>query len=266
MFGAWKVGPGPNQKQSRGAEYHYWGTPMLVRAHYPHWVVFRSTVRAGRRQRLVWFCELAKKSAGEAFRAPPPIPDYLKSLSYDQYRDIRFDVKRSLWRDRGNFQLQLIHPGFLYGYAVRLNTIEAGVAKRVNFDPTLFTYGRNKFAEKIPADLGFAGFRVAYPLNQRSQFDHVVVFAGASYFRGVAKGEVFGLSARGLAIDTGLPSGEEFPLFTEFWLERPADDARQMTLYALLDSPSVTGAYAFVVHRASAPSSKYARACSCATR
>ncbi len=191
--------------------------------------------------------ELAKKSAGEAFRAPPPIPDYLKSLSYDQYRDIRFDVKRSLWRDRGNFQLQLIHPGFLYGYAVRLNTIEAGVVKPVNFDPTLFTYGRNKFAEKIPADLGFAGFRVAYPLNQRSQFDHVVVFAGASYFRGVAKGEVFGLSARGLAIDTGLPSGEEFPLFTEFWLERPADDARQMTLYALLDSPSVTGAYAFVV-------------------
>jgi glucan biosynthesis protein len=181
MFGAWKVGPGPNQKQSRGAEYHYWGTPMLVRAHYPHWVVFRSTVRAGRRQRLVWFCELAKKSAGEAFRAPPPIPDYLKSLSYDQYRDIRFDVKRSLWRDRGNFQLQLIHPGFLYGYAVRLSTIEAGVAKPVNFDPTLFTYGRNKFAEKIPADLGFAGFRVAYPLNQRSQFDHVVVFAGASY-------------------------------------------------------------------------------------
>jgi glucans biosynthesis protein len=75
----------------------------------------------------------------------------------------------------------------------------------------------------------------------------VIVFAGASYFRGVAKGQVFGLSARGLAIDTGLPSGEEFPSFREFWLERPARDAREMNLYALLDSPSVAGAYSFLV-------------------
>ena len=190
---------------------------------------------------------LAKKAAGEAFRAPPPVPDFLKTLSYDEYRDIRFDVKRSLWRDRGNFQLQLIHPGFLYEYGVRLNTIEAGTVKPVNFDPSLFTYGRNRFSDKIPANIGFAGFRIAYPFNPRSEFNHVVVFAGASYFRAVAKGEVFGLSARGLAIDTGWPSGEEFPFFSEFWLERPTADARQMRLYALLDSPSVTGAYVFVV-------------------
>ena len=190
---------------------------------------------------------LARKAAGEAFRAPPPIPDFLKGLSYDAYRDIRFDVSRSLWRDRGNFQLQLIHPGFLYGYAVRLNVIEGGAVTAVKFDPTMFTYGRNNFADKIPGDLGFAGFRVAYPLSQRDEFNHVLIFAGASYFRAVAKGEVFGLSGRGLAIDTGLPSGEEFPLFKEFWLERPAPDARQITLYALLDSPSVTGAYAFVL-------------------
>ncbi|YBP37837.1 glucan biosynthesis protein [Klebsiella pneumoniae] len=29
------------------------------------------------------------------------------------------------------------------------------------------------------------------------------------------------MSARGLAIDTALPSGEEFPRFREFWIERP---------------------------------------------
>ena len=150
----------------------------------------------------------------------------MKTLSYDEYRAIRFDVKRSLWRDRGNFQLQLIHPGFLYEYGVRLNTIEAGTVKPVNFDPSLFTYGRNRFSDKIPANIGFAGFRIAYPFNPRSEFNHVVVFAGASYFRAVAKGEVFGLSARGLAIDTGWPSGEEFPFFSEFWLERPVADAR----------------------------------------
>src|SRR5581483_5722255 len=107
--------------------------------------------------------------------------------------------------------------------------------------------GRNKIADKIPADLGFAGFRIAFPLYRKDEFNHVIVFAGASYFRAVAKGEVFGLSARGLAIDTGLPSGEEFPFFKEFWLERPAPNAREMTLYALLDSPSLSGAYAFTV-------------------
>ena len=191
--------------------------------------------------------QLAKKAADQAFHAPPSIPDFLKTISYDEYRDIRFDVKQSLWKDRGNFQLQFIHPGFVFGNAVQLNTIEEGTVKRINFSPNLFTYGRNKFADKITSDLGFAGFRIAYPFSQREEFNHVLVFAGASYFRAVAKGEVFGLTGRGLAIDTRLPSGEEFPLFTEFWLERPAPAARQMKLYGLLDSASVTGGYAFTV-------------------
>ena len=190
---------------------------------------------------------LAKKSAAEAFRPPQLIPEFLRALSYDDYRDIRFDTKRSWWRDTGNFQVQFIHPGLFYGHAVKMNTVEGGVVRPASFSPGQFTYGRNKFTDKIPADLGFAGFRITYPLYTKSEFNHVVVFAGASYFRAVAKGQVFGLSARGLAIDTGLPTGEEFPYFKEFWLERPARDARQTTLYALLDSASVTGAYSFVI-------------------
>ncbi|HSQ12653.1 MAG TPA: glucan biosynthesis protein G [Candidatus Deferrimicrobium sp.] len=191
--------------------------------------------------------EMAKKLAAEPFRAPKPIPEFLTSLSYDDYRDIRFDTKQSFWRSAGNFQIQLIHPGLFYGHAVKINTIEGSGARPLPFSPSLFTYGRNKFADKIPADLGFAGFRVTYPFFKQTDFNHVIVFAGASYFRAVAKGQGFGLSARGLAIDTGLPGGEEFPFFKEFWLERPARDAREIKLYALLDSPSVTGAYAFVV-------------------
>ena len=38
---------------------------------------------------------------------------------------------------------------------------------------------------------------------------------------------------------------EEFPRFTDFWLERPAPDARQLTILALLDSSRATGAYQF---------------------
>jgi glucans biosynthesis protein len=191
--------------------------------------------------------EIARKLAAEPFRAPQPIPDFLTSISYDDYRDIRFDTRQSLWRDGGNFQIQLIHPGLYYGHAVKINTLESSGGRPLPFSAKLFTYGRNKFADKIPDDLGFAGFRIAYPLYRQNEFNHVIVFAGASYFRVVAKGQVFGISARGLAIDTGLPGGEEFPFFKEFWLERPARDARETKLYALLDSQSVAGAYAFVV-------------------
>jgi glucans biosynthesis protein len=190
--------------------------------------------------------ERAKKLAAQAYRAPATVPDFLTALSYDDYRDIRFDTKHSWWRDRGNFQVQFIHPGLFYRHPVKINMIDANGVNPAPFSPQFFTYGRNKFGDKIPGDLGFAGFRIAYPFN-RPVFDHVIVFAGASYFRAVAKGQVFGLSARGLAIDTGLPSGEEFPSFTEFWLERPAAHERQVNVYALLDSPSVAGAYAFLV-------------------
>lgn len=192
--------------------------------------------------------EIAKKIAAEPYRAPVPVPDFLASLSYDNYRDIRFDTKRSWWRDSGNFQLQFIHPGLFYRHAVKVNVIEGNDVNAVSFSPQLFDYGKNQFAGKIPNDLGFAGFRIAYPFYRRTELNHVIVFAGASYFRAVAKGQVFGLSARGLAIDTGLPSGEEFPSFKEFWLERPAPAARQIKLYALLDSPSLAGAYSFFVH------------------
>ncbi len=190
---------------------------------------------------------LAKKNASEPFREPQPVPEFLTKLSYDEYRDIRFNTEHSWWRDGGNFQIQFIHPGLYYGNAIKINSIEGGTVRPALFSPQLFTYGRNKFADKIPAELGFAGFRITYPLSQKKDFNHVVVFAGASYFRAVAKGETFGLSARGLAIDTGLPWGEEFPAFKEFWLERPGPGARQMTLYALLDSQSLTGAYAFLI-------------------
>jgi glucans biosynthesis protein len=190
----------------------------------------------------------AKKLAGQPFKPPPAIPDFLSQISYDQYRDIRFDPALSLWRDTGSkFQVQFIHPGLFYRRAVAVNTYDGSGIRRVPFAPKLFTYGRNAFADKIPVDLGFAGLRIAYPLYKASDYNHVLVFAGASYFRAVAKNQTFGLSARGLALDTGLPSGEEFPFFKEFWLERPSRDATVLKILALLDSPRVAGAYEFVL-------------------
>ena len=105
----------------------------------------------------------------------------------------------------------------------------------------MFDYGKNEFGSRIPQDLGFAGLRIHYPIKKPSYRDEVIVFLGASYFRAVGRDQVYGLSARGLAIDTAQPSGEEFPWFREFWLVRPAPSAQELTIYALLDSPSARG-------------------------
>ena len=191
--------------------------------------------------------EKAKTLARRGFTPPPAIPELWQRVGYDQHRDIDFDRGQALWRDAGSFRVELIHPGNVYKHTVAINTYDRAGVSPVPFSPALFSYGKSGLQDKVPKDFGFAGFRITHPLYRSSEWNHMLVFAGASYFRPVARNQVFGLSGRGLAIDTGLPSGEEFPSFTEFWLERPPRDATSVTILALLDSPRVTGAYQFVM-------------------
>ena len=192
--------------------------------------------------------ERAKKLAEQAYQPPEPIPEWLGRITYDQWRDIRYRPDRSLWRDSGlPFQVQFFHPGYYYRHAVSISVVDDTGVHPVAFSPGDFDYGRNDFASRVPHNLGFAGFRVHAPIKRADYYDEVIVFLGASYFRAVGRDEVFGLSARGLAIDTGLPSGEEFPSFREYWIVRPVRWATDLVVYAILDSPSVAGAYRFVV-------------------
>lgn len=176
------------------------------------------------------------------------LPDFLKNLDYDQYRDIRFRAERSLWRAEGlPFEIQFAPLGFFFSEPVIINVVVEGEGKPVEYASDLFDYGKNSVPDNLPKDLGFAGFKVLYPLHTDSHYDEVAVFLGASYFRAVGQKQNYGLSARGLAVDTGLPKPEEFPRFREFWLEKPAKDATELTVYALMDSRSLTGAYRFVI-------------------
>jgi periplasmic glucans biosynthesis protein len=191
----------------------------------------------------------AQKLAQEPFQeSKGQVPDWLLKLTYDQWRNIRFRPEQALWRKRpSKFQVQFFHPGLYYDRVVTINVVDSAGVHPLKFSPSQFDYDKNDFASKVPQDLGYAGFRLHYPINTPKYHDEVIVFLGASYFRAVGKDEVFGLSARGLAIDTALPSGEEFPYFKEFWLVRPAPKATEMAVYALLDSRSLAGAYRFVV-------------------
>jgi glucans biosynthesis protein len=139
----------------------------------------------------------------------------------------------------------MFHRGGLFRDPVDLFDVERGAARPIPFSADLFSYGRQP-PGPLPADLGFAGFRIHAPVNVPGRFDEVAAFLGASYFRAVARGVVYGLSARGLALRSGEP-GEEFPAFRAFWIERPAPGARTLVLHALLDGPSTAGAYRFEV-------------------
>jgi periplasmic glucans biosynthesis protein len=191
---------------------------------------------------------LAQDRASKPYRnRSTPLPDPIAKLSYDEYRDIRFQRNSSLWHDKALFEVQFFHRGFNFDRRVNISEVSGGVARPVLYNPAMFDFGPRVPKVALPPDLGFAGFRIHYPLNTPAYKDELLVFLGASYFRVLGRNQVYGLSARGLAIDTGSASGEEFPYFTDFWLVKPDPGARTMTLYALLDSPGIAGAYQFEV-------------------
>ncbi|MFC6672167.1 glucan biosynthesis protein G [Marinobacterium aestuariivivens] len=193
--------------------------------------------------------EKARDLASKPYQAPTPIPKFMQTMSYDDYQNIRFNPEKSLWRESGSrFQVMMVPPGLFYRHAVKLNVIDAEGSHGVPFRKTDFVFADSEVAKRVPANLGYAGFKLTYPLKGEKEQNQFMVFAGASYFRGVGRDNSFGISARGLAIDTGLSRGEEFPSFTEFWLERPSPDAQAMTFYGLLEGESVAGAYEFVVY------------------
>ncbi len=191
----------------------------------------------------------AQQLAQQDYEAPTSdLPKELKELDYDQYRDIRFKPAQSVWRKQNlPFELQLFHPGLYYNAPVKISLIANGRAAPLRFNADFFDYGKNRLDRSKLKDLGYAGFRVHYPLNSAQYKDELLVFQGASYFRALGAGQRYGLSARGLAIDTAVYSGEEFPSFTEFWIETPTAKSSTLSIYALLDSRRVTGAYKFVL-------------------
>jgi glucans biosynthesis protein len=192
--------------------------------------------------------DLARNLASKPFEPPDEkLPDALKNLNYDQYRSIRFLPERALWRSEGlPFQVQFFHRGFFYKNRVDLYEVSNGRAVPIRYRRDDFSFGEG-LGQWPDADLGFAGFRIHAPINRPDYFDEVCVFLGATYFRAVAKGETYGLSARGLSIDTGETKGEEFPVFKAFWLEKPAPKANSVVVHALLDSKSTAASYRFTI-------------------
>nr|WP_050931926.1 glucan biosynthesis protein G [Aestuariivita boseongensis] len=192
--------------------------------------------------------EKARDLAAREYTPRPTVPDDWINLSYDQYRKIWFRHADALWSGTDRpFHVDFFHPGLYFPRPVQVNTVEDGQAQPFPFDFDLFDKTDQVPPLTTDDSLGYSGLRLRTEFDQPGIKEEFAVFQGASYFRAIGQGQIYGLSARGLALKTGDPMGEEFPDFIAFWLEAPAPEQTHMVLHALLDSPSVAGAYRFTI-------------------
>ncbi|MFA8021059.1 glucan biosynthesis protein [Bremerella cremea] len=196
----------------------------------------------------------AKQHSQREYESSHELPEDLKELNYDTYRLIAFEHARSIWKKEAlPFWLEFFHRGYIFRDEVQVSLLPDGAtsgdqANRLDFDKTMFQYRGEVAGLDPPKDLGYAGVKVIGKFPDSENYLEVASFLGASYFRAISPGQFYGSSARGLAVDIGLAKAEEFPIFREFWIETPKPDSQDLKVWALLDSPSVAGAYALVIH------------------
>ncbi|CAI8862456.1 glucan biosynthesis protein [Methylocaldum szegediense] len=198
---------------------------------------------------------LARERASHDYVAPPqPDPEIVKQIDYDAHGKLQYRKDAALWADGGSsYPVTFQHVGMFFPKTVSMNVVEKGMAREIQYDPNLFTIGPDHIASALPANpSAFAGFWVHENRFKKPDWktrEPCVTFLGASYFRAIGELGQVGLSARGIALNPGMSNPEEFPDFVSFWFEgaRKADDP--LIVYALLDGPSLSGAYRFSIKR-----------------
>ena len=178
----------------------------------------------------------ATLARGKARRLPQPDPR-AQAVDYDAVNRISFLPDHALFKDDG-YAVRFFPIGRFAATPIRTSIVEGGRARPIEHSSDMFAV-RPGDGPAPPILPGVSGFRV---MNKGGEGDWLA-FQGASYFRSAGQLDQYGLSARGLAIDTGIDGKEEFPAFTDFWLERTAEG---LVIYALLEGPSVVGAWRFV--------------------
>jgi glucans biosynthesis protein len=192
--------------------------------------------------------DMAHELAKTPFKAPSaPLPDAFAKLTAEQYLAIRHNPNSAVWSDeKTGFALEPLHRGFVFTAPVDIYVVENGEARRLIYDRDAFDFG--KFQPPADSgDIGFSGVRVLRAGDDQG-WREFAIFQGATFFRSLARGQTYGLNARGLSIRTGEAQGEEFPLFRALWIEKPSPAADAVTIHALLDSASATGAFHFTLH------------------
>jgi len=215
-------------------------------------------------KRVTSFADLqryAQEKAGEAFIPSPQLPAELENLSYDQFRLIHYRHDHGVWlKEKSPFWFEAFHRGFVHRDQVRINTLAEDGEQEYRFDPRHFEYRGELATLKVPVETGYAGVKLAGFFPGSDDPQEMVTFLGASYFRARAGNTVYGSSNRGLAINVGSNQPEEFPVFREFWIQKPNRADANVTVLALMDTESLTGAYQFTFQPGQTVSEMFVRA------
>jgi glucans biosynthesis protein len=193
----------------------------------------------------------ARELASKPYAAPTPAPAIVADVDFDAVQKIKYRGDRAMFpTGPGACPVRLFHVDKYNQLPVRIFELTDGEARELIYSADSFDYKDPAFARKLPSDLGYSGFRV---MDGRGKETDWLAFQGASYFRTSGEENQYGASARGIAVNTAMPSPEEFPRFTEFWIEQSKGDSANVTIYALLDGPSVSGAYKFTATKSRVP-------------
>lgn len=196
--------------------------------------------------------QVARERAAAPYQEPPrPGADVVAKIDYDEHGQIHYRPELALWAEGpGAFPVTFFHLGKWFQQPMRAHVVDQGKAREIRYRRDYFSMPKDNPAQHMPDDAGFAGFRLHESrLRDDWRTQDWVAFLGASYFRTIGALGQYGLSARGIAVDTAVAGPEEFPMFREFYLEPAASATEPMRIHALLDGPGITGAYRFDLHR-----------------
>ncbi|WP_420564530.1 glucan biosynthesis protein [Thalassobaculum sp.] len=180
-----------------------------------------------------------------------PAPEITPAIDYQTHGAVRYDRDKALFgKAGGSFPVTFFPLGTYFPRPVSIHAVSGGASAPVLYAPELFDIPEGNLIGQLPRDAGFAGFRIHEDRDRDDwRTQDWAAFLGASYFRAIGALGQYGISARGITINTATAGPEEFPDFTEFHFEPDAGGPNGMRVHALLDGPSVTGAYSFDLHR-----------------
>jgi glucans biosynthesis protein len=197
--------------------------------------------------------ERAAAMAKAPYVSPPnPLPDIVQQIDYDAWGNIRYRPDYALFANGPSlYPATFFHVGQFFQKSVKMHVLEQGVAQEILYSPKYFSMPKDSIAHKLPENTGFAGFRLQESRKRDDwRTQDWIAFLGASYFRAIGALGQYGLSARGVIVDSAEPTPEEFPDFTEFFIDGATKEGQPVSVYALLNGPSLAGAYHFSIQRA----------------
>ncbi|WGF89188.1 glucan biosynthesis protein [Marinivivus vitaminiproducens] len=196
--------------------------------------------------------ERAQDLASRPYQPPyQPAPDIVRQIDYAVHGQIRFKPENALFAEGpGVYPVTFFHLGAFFPKAVRMHVLEGGQAREIVYSADYFDMPGDSVARGLPADSGFAGFRLQESRRRDDwRTQDWVAYLGASYVRAIGQLGQYGMSARGIALDVAASEPEEFPDFIAFYIEPAPSESEPVTVHALMDGPSIAGAYRFAIRR-----------------